>query len=120
MIVREKLFNKAMKDIGMRAKDECGYDVTVFFKMLSEKGGVSVAKSLVVLPGFSYMFANLAAWGRLDLSIEALVVNDDYKELFNDHERYVCRKRLEESGYEIVNNDRSYSVLPEGLQETGT
>jgi len=37
--------------------------------------------------------------GRLDLSIEALVIRDEFKPLFTEEEIEICRKKLEECDY---------------------
>lgn len=39
---------------------------------------------------------------RLDLSIEALVMKDKYKELFTDEERRICKDRLKEYDFVVV------------------
>ena len=98
----ERKFNIAMKDIYQTAKRECGYNATRFMPIVAEKGGVIAAKQLISKPGGTDGFAILWECGRLDLSIEACVLKDEYKELFTDEERNLCRERLLEFGYELT------------------
>ncbi len=98
----ERKFNIAMKDIYQTAKRECGYNATRFMQMVAEKGGVIAAKQLISKPGGTDGFATLWECGRLDLSVEACVLKDEYKELFTDEERNLCRERLLEFGYELT------------------
>lgn len=44
---------------------------------------------------------SLAMWqsGRLDLTVEALVLTPPWNSLFTEHELAVARKRLDELGY---------------------
>lgn len=68
---------------------------------MTEKGGVEAARSLILKDGGTDGFAKLWELGRLDLSVEALVLKDEYKELFTDHEREACRYRLKEYNYKF-------------------
>ena len=102
MTEAERKFNIAMKDIYQTAKRECGYNATRFMQMVAEKGGVIAAKQLISKPGGTDGFATLWECGRLDLSVEACVLKDEYKELFTDEERNLCRERLLEFGYKFI------------------
>ena len=99
MTEAERKFNIAMKDIYQTAKRECGYNATRFMQMVAEKGGVIAAKQLISKPGGTDGFATLWECKRLDLSVEACVLKEEYKELFTDEERKMCKDRLKEFGY---------------------
>ena len=99
----EKRFDRAMRDIYVIAKRECGYNATRFLQLVGEKGGLAAAKQLISKPGGTDGFTTLWEHGRLDLSVEAHVVKPDYESLFTDEERRMCRERLEEFGYKISN-----------------
>jgi hypothetical protein len=43
----EQQFTQAMFDIYRRAKTEAGYNASIFFQMISERGGVRTAKALI-------------------------------------------------------------------------
>ena len=98
----ERKFNIAMKDIYQTAKRECGYNATRFMQLVAEKGGVAAAKQLISKSGGTDGFTTLWECGRLDLSVEAYVLKDEYKELFTDEERKICRERLLEFGYKLT------------------
>ena len=96
----ERKFYTAMTDIYRKADKECGYRATRFLQMLSEKGGVKTAKELVSKEGGTDGFSKLWQLGRLDLSVEALVLKDDFKELFTEEELSLCKVRLKRYKYE--------------------
>lgn len=98
----ERKFNIAMKDIYETAKRECGYNATRFMQLLAEKGGIATAKQLISKSGGTDGFATLWECGRLDLSVEACVLKEEYQELFTDEERKICRERLLEFGYKLT------------------
>ena len=95
----ERKFNDDMKEIYTRAKKECKYTATRFLQMLGEKGGLQTAKSLILKDGGTEGFTKLWELRRLDLSVEALVLKEEYKELFSEYERSTCRDRLIKYGY---------------------
>ena len=102
MTESEKKFNIAMKDIYITAKKECSYNATRFMQLVAEKGGVAAAKQLINKPGGTDGFATLLLCGRLDLSVEACVLKEEYKDLFTDEERELCKKRLLDYGYKLT------------------
>jgi hypothetical protein len=95
----EKKFNKEMKNIYLTAKKELKYNATRFLQILSEKGGVQAAKTLIAKDGGTYGFEVLCEHRRLDLSVEAHVLKPEYTDLFTDEERRMCRDRLEKFGF---------------------
>ena len=101
MTEAERKFNIAMKDIYETAKRECGYNATRFIQLVAEKGGITAAKQLINKPGGTDGFITLWQCGRLDLSVEAYVLKEEYRELFTDEERKTCRRRLQEFGYKL-------------------
>jgi len=99
MTALEKQFFNEMKEIYHKAANEINYRPTRFLQMLSEKGGVPTVISLVTKPGSTEGFIRLWENQRLDLSVEALILKNDYKELFDDAIRQICADRLREYGY---------------------
>lgn len=97
----EDKFNAEMKNIYITAKKELGYNATRLFQLISEKGGLKAAKILISKEDGTYGFEVLWENKRLDLSVEAHVLKDDYMELFTDEERSMCKRRLERVGYRI-------------------
>ncbi len=101
----ENEFNAAMQNIYQTAKKELGYNATRFLQLISDNGGLKAAKILISKKGGTYGFEVLWERKRLDLSVEAHVLKEEYMELFTDAERNICKERLEEFGYEVVPNN---------------
>ena len=99
MKMLEHQFNADMQNIYITAKKELGYNATRFLQLLSEKGGLQAAKILISKEGGTYGFEVLWEHKRLDLSVEAHVLKPEYRDLFTDAERNMCRERLERFGY---------------------
>jgi len=99
---KEKRFHKDMQNIYLKAKRELGYNATRLLQLVSEKGGLQAAKILISKDGGTYGFEVLWEHNRLDLSVEAHVLNPDYVELFTDEERNICRERLQSFGYKLT------------------
>lgn len=95
----EKQFYNDMINIYTTAKKECNYNATRFLQMLNTKGGIQTAKELISKPGGTDGFTALYLHGRLDLSIEAHVLKPEYKSLFSEYERNICRKKLKDLRY---------------------
>lgn len=95
----ENKFNAEMQNIYTTAKKELKYNATRFLQLVSEKGGVQAARILISKEGGTYGFEVLWEHKRLDLSVEARVLKEEYRELFTDSERDICRKRLVDYGY---------------------
>lgn len=95
----EKHFHKDMVEIYEKAKTDCGYVATRFIQMVAEKGGLVTAKELIIKDEDTYGFERLYELKRLDLSVEALVLEDKYKDLFTSYEKKKCKDRLKKYGY---------------------
>ncbi len=95
-----KQFDAAMFSIYNRAKSEAGYNATIFLGMLNDRGGLSTAKHLINTPKPSDGYTHLYERGRLDLTVEAMVVeNTRWHELFTEEELEKARRRLKQYGY---------------------
>ena len=73
-------FERAMKDVYVRAKSEANYTATYFLGMLSDYGGLGTAQRLLASTEVSTGFAALYERGRLDLTVEALVIQARVRE----------------------------------------
>ena len=76
-----------------------GYYPTRFRQMVEEKGGLETAEYLLGLNTVSDGFTRLWEEGRLDLSVEALVLQDEWQVLFTPEELDIARQRLKEACY---------------------
>lgn len=90
----------AMVRIAGEAKD-LGYNPTYFLRMIHEIGGLRTAKQLVLSATPSDGFLRLWEMGRLDLTVEALLLQPRFRTLVTAQEALAARKRLAEYGYEI-------------------
>jgi hypothetical protein len=88
-------FDQAMFEIYRLAKSEAGYTASIFLRMITEKGGLATAKQLINTPKPSDGYTHLYERGRLDLTVEALVVEgQEWHPLFTPEEIEKARQRL--------------------------
>ncbi|GIJ32806.1 caspase family protein [Micromonospora sediminimaris] len=92
-------FHSAMLDVYRKAKKEAGYNAAYFLQMVQEVGGLEAARRLIRAGSVSSGFTALWEKGRLDLSVEAVVLQDRFAGLFTDEELDIARDRLAEYGY---------------------
>ena len=92
-------FHEEMINLYQRIKAESGYNATRFLQMVSERGGLEAAKTLLHNPQVSYGFEELWKRGRLDLTVEAVVLKEHWSQLFSPNDIATARKRLDELGY---------------------
>ncbi len=95
----ERAFDRAMVGIYKTAKTELGYNATRFLQMITEHEGLATATQLLHAPAVSDGFTTLWERGRLDLSVEAHVLQDEYASLFTDEQRGIAMRRLADYGY---------------------
>ena len=100
MILPEEEFHNAMLRIYRRAKDECGYNATRFLQMLAELGGMETARRLLSTDEPQIGFTELWEARRLDLTVEALVLQPEWRDLFSSDQLECARSRLIAHGYD--------------------
>lgn len=93
--VVEAEFAQRMKAVYDRGRSEAGYNASYFLSMLSQYGPQETAHKLLASPAISDGFAELWERGRLDLTVEALVVEPQFAELFSEDEIDNARRRLD-------------------------
>lgn len=98
----EKEFDMAMWNIYRRAKIEAGYNATRFLQMLHERRGLETARSLLHAPNVSDGYTALWERGRLDLTVEALILLEQWHPLFTDEERKIVKGRLQEYNFKFI------------------
>lgn len=76
-----------------------GYRPTYFLRMVNEQGGLVAARKLLRDGTVSYGFVQLWRKGRLDISVEAVVLDPRWRDLFTSNELDVARRRLEDAGF---------------------
>ncbi len=77
-----------------------GYWATYFLRAVRKLGGLAYAHQLLRAKSTSAGFDRLTEEGRLDLSMEALVLRPEYVSLFSEPERQVAASRLARAGYQ--------------------
>ena len=92
-------FHAEMIGIYETALRECGYRANRFLQMVLEHGGLGAAQRLLASGDMSNGFAALWDLGRLDLTVEALVLKPKYAPLFTEDEKSIARARLTECDY---------------------
>lgn len=97
----DKLFHQRMLQIYEQAKSECNYTATRFRNMVIDRGGLDAAKTLLASGGYSEGLTRLWEEKRLDISMEATVLQDPWRELFTEEELSVAKQKLEELGHQI-------------------
>ncbi|MEV0633111.1 caspase family protein [Nonomuraea wenchangensis] len=95
----EREFEAAMVEVYRRAKTEARYTATYFFDMLRQHGGLGTARHLLNSSRVSDGFTALWERGRLDLTVEAVILQSRFASLFTEVERERARARLAEYGY---------------------
>jgi hypothetical protein len=102
----EARFHQAMLDIFELAGRETGYWATYFLRSVRDHGGLDTARRLLRKGGTSGGFERLKAERRLDLSLEALILRAEFRELFSAEELAIASDRLLAHGY-TPNHDSS-------------
>jgi hypothetical protein len=95
----ERRFDAAMFDVYRRAKHEAGYNATRFLQMLDDLRGVQAARTLLAASKLSEGYVALWERGRLDLTVEAVILDPAWEPLFTDEQRRIARSRLTEYGF---------------------
>jgi len=93
----EAQFTEAMRQIYRRAAAELDYRPIRFLQMVEELGGVATAKELLAAP-VQEGFTTLWEHGWLDLSMEALVLQLQWRPLFTESEVAEAGRRLNDAG----------------------
>ncbi len=95
-------FTEAMVDIYRNAKRQAGYDAKVFIGMVADRGGLETAQYLIRSDRPSDGYTALYERGRLDLTVEALVVSGQWDDLFSEEDRARARDRLRAYGHPVI------------------
>lgn len=105
----EIMLYKEMLNIYQEAL-KIGYSASKFKQMVANQGGYKVAKTLLHSKNLSNGFLTLKELERLDLTVEALILNPMYQELFTEEERDIARDRLKQFGYKGLEREFEYTI----------
>jgi hypothetical protein len=81
------------------------YNPSDFFGMISDYGALMAAHILLQGPDVSEGFVRLYTAGRLDLTVEAVVLDPRWRTLFSEAELVAARERLARYGYSADRDD---------------
>lgn len=95
----EMAFDERMRQVYDQAKNECGYTATRFLQMVNAEGGLATAKKLLGSESYSAGLTRLWEEKRLDISLEATVLEVPWSELFTEQELSNARKKLADLGW---------------------
>ncbi len=90
-------FEADMRDIYERTWRECNYRAARFVQMIGRHGGVEAAKRVLRRKDAtepSKGWEALRICNRPDLSVEWLVLKEEYHSLFTEEERVIAQERL--------------------------
>jgi hypothetical protein len=93
-------FHKAMVRIYLQAKADYNYTPQYFMNMVAHRGGVDAAKHLLRDRDPQAGLTKLWELGALDISMEQVVLDTEFRPLFTREERATARQRLKQMGYE--------------------
>ncbi|GAA3749344.1 hypothetical protein HDA32_001150 [Spinactinospora alkalitolerans] len=89
-------FDEALHSACDRAQTEAGYRAAYFRRMLEDRGALATARLLLAKPTISDGFVQLWERGRLDLTVEGVVLDHPaYARLFTPEELDIARSRIE-------------------------
>lgn len=97
----EAKFHQRMLLVHEQAKVDLNYHATRFQSLVLSVGGVNAAKQLLSTQHYSEGLTRLWEEGRLDISMEAAVLEYSWQELFTQDELETAELRLTELGYGI-------------------
>jgi hypothetical protein len=92
-------FEQEMWRLYEEPKKRCGYNATYFVKMIQEHGALEAAHRLAGNPKYSEGLTRLWECKALDLSVEALVLQDPWNKLFSPDVLSIARKKLRDLRY---------------------
>lgn len=96
-----KQFHHAMVSIYQRSLKETGVNHSMFLRMIHERGAHATALHLIHASHPSDGYTDLYSKSRLDLTVEALVLQNHWGPIFQDETRLLARKRLVEYRFDF-------------------
>lgn len=83
----------------IKAQNECGYKPDHFLNLIGKHGAANTVRQQLRRQHVSDAFDLLAEAGKLEYSVEAVVVKGKYAELFTDDEVNFCYDQLCAANY---------------------
>lgn len=94
-------FTEFLREKANEAKKAIGYPATKFHSMLNTDGGFKTANRLLASSKVSEGFTKLFLGKRVDLSVEALIIENEWREFFAPELLLRAEKRLRDVKYQF-------------------
>ncbi|VVM61684.1 hypothetical protein PS631_01324 [Pseudomonas fluorescens] len=107
----DEVFTAFLRDKASEIQDAVNYRPNDFLKMLGLMGGYQTAMSLLAKPRVSEGFTRLYLERRLDLSVEALILESLWAGFFDEHLLSSAEERLNQVGYKVVRQKSSLEAF---------
>lgn len=98
-MISEDQFTAHLNNLYLLIKEACHFSAKTFQKMVNTYGGVEAARRLIANPNPAQGLMEIAVCQRLDLSVEAQILQTPWSELFTDAEKDMARRKLKSLGY---------------------
>ena len=95
----EKKLEQEYRRVSHLFHREYGIYPSRFLQMLQEHGAIQTTIRLVMDPIYNEGFTKLWELGRLDLSVEAIILQEPYRNLFSDEVLNKAKEKLQELEY---------------------
>ncbi|ONI44038.1 hypothetical protein AN641_08635 [Candidatus Epulonipiscioides gigas] len=95
----KELFSKEMLILYKQISKQIKYKSQNLLKYINEYGGYQAALKYIYTPSYTNDFSALWEAGRLDLSIEVLLLNEKYRSIIAPDVINFCTRRLNEYNY---------------------
>lgn len=102
-------FTNFLREKAMEAERTIGYRPTYFLGMLESMGGYRTAVRLLAAKDVSDGFAKLWEGGRLDLTVEALAVESEWRTIFDSELLKLAERKLAGAKYRFLRWDSANS-----------
>jgi hypothetical protein len=96
---RDSELKREMYRLYEEPKEKYGYNGTYYLKMLEKLGSLETARRLAGDPKIHAGLIRLQKHNALHLSVEALVLRERWRDLFDDDVRKAAREKLRKLGY---------------------
>ncbi|MCL6579976.1 MAG: hypothetical protein K6T73_11480, partial [Candidatus Bathyarchaeota archaeon] len=98
----EKELEQEFLKASFLCKNRYKYNPTRFLQMLERGGPIKTAVGLVMAPTYHEGFTKLWQLGRLDLTVEAIILQEPYNQLLSQEILNTARSKLEKIGYKEI------------------
>ena len=92
-------FNERIQKAIKESIEKCNYTPHLFIQMVNEHGAVETAKKLINSSKPSDGYVKLYEKSRLDLTVENIVLEEEWADLFTPEELNKARKRLKDFNF---------------------